>query len=254
MTRSHRCSERPQETATCPPNGECRKMPITDDYTIPVLDHGFVRLVDSMGDDLSIVRAARVSYNAAWRTGEDHASDKRLINYLWKNSHTSPFESVTMTFHVRAPIFVLRQWHRHRTWSYNEVSARYTELPEQFYVPSPELVGTQSTHNKQTRDMGLSNYDATLVMKNICEESFGVYKKLLSEGIPRELARIVLPMSTYSEMFATVNLLNLFKFLTLRDHPHAQYEINVYAKAMIELARTVVPVAVEAWEREKARG
>lgn len=231
-------------------------MPITDDYTIPVLDHGFVRLVDSMGDDLSIVRAARVSYNAAWRTGDDHGSDRRLINYLWRNLHTSPFESVTMTFHVRAPIFVLRQWHRHRTWSYNEVSARYTELPEQFYVPSPELIGTQSTHNKQTRDMGTGapNYDAPSTMKKICEESFEVYKKLLREGIPRELARIVLPLSTYSEMFATVNLLNLLKFLTLRDHPHAQYEINVYAKAMIELARTVVPVAVEAWEREKARG
>jgi thymidylate synthase (FAD) len=103
---------------------------------IDLLDHGFVRLVDSMGGDLSVVRAARVSYDAEWRAGEDEGSDKRLINYLWKHAHTSPFEAVSLTFEVKAPIFVFRQWHRHRTWSYNELSARYRELPEEFYVPS----------------------------------------------------------------------------------------------------------------------
>ena len=111
--------------------------------SISVLDHGFVRLVDYMGDDLSIVRSARVSYDAAWRAGEDQGSDHRLIGYLWKHNHTSPFESVEFQFEVMAPIFVLRQWHRHRTWSYNELSARYRELPEIFYVPKPEHIGTQ---------------------------------------------------------------------------------------------------------------
>lgn len=106
-----------------------------------VLDHGFVRLTDSMGSDLSVVRAARVSYDADWRAGDDTGSDARLIRYLWRNAHTSPFESVTFTFEVKAPIFVFRQWHRHRTWSFNEVSARYAELPSDFYTPAPEIVG-----------------------------------------------------------------------------------------------------------------
>jgi thymidylate synthase (FAD) len=108
------------------------------DHRIDLLDHGFVRLVDWMGDDLSVVRAARVSYDAAWRTGKDQGSDRRLIGYLWKHRHTSPFEAVTFTFEVKAPIFVLRQWHRHRTWSFNELSARYRGLPEEFYVPRPK--------------------------------------------------------------------------------------------------------------------
>jgi thymidylate synthase (FAD) len=108
-----------------------------------VLDHGFVRLVDSMGSDLSIARAARVSYDAAWRAGEDQGSDARLINYLWRNHHTSPFEAVTFTFEVKAPIFVFRQWHRHRTWSFNELSARYRELPEEFYLPDIDKIGAQ---------------------------------------------------------------------------------------------------------------
>src|SRR5687768_15107954 len=118
---------------------------------ISVLDHGFIRLVDSMGSDLSVVRSARVSYDAEWRTGEDEGKDAKLINYLMKNRHTSPFESVTFTFEVKAPIFVFRQWHRHRTWSFNEVSARYSELPEEFYVPAVEQITTQSTSNKQMR-------------------------------------------------------------------------------------------------------
>jgi thymidylate synthase (FAD) len=124
---------------------------------IDVLDHGFVRLVDHMGDDLSIVRAARVSYDAAWRAGEDQGSDERLIRYLWKNHHTTPFEAVTFTFEVKAPIFVLRQWHRHRTWSYNELSARYSELPEEYYVPDPKNIGcAESEANKQGRTEPLS--------------------------------------------------------------------------------------------------
>jgi thymidylate synthase (FAD) len=218
---------------------------------IDVLDHGFVRLVESMGNDLSIVRAARVSYDADWRAGEDEGSDKRLINYLWRNGHTSPFEAVTLTFEVKAPIFVLRQWHRHRTWSYNELSARYRELPEEFYIPHPEDVGVQSTDNKQGREL-VGNADALRCveineMREACLHSFRVYRALIEAKWPRELARSVLPVNTYSHMFATVNLLNLFRFLTLRCDTHAQYEIRVYAQAMRELARKVAPVALSAW-------
>lgn len=219
---------------------------------IDLLDHGYVRLVDHMGDDLSIVRAARVSYDAAWRAGEDTGSDNRLINYLWANKHTTPFEAVTLTFEVHAPIFVFRQWHRHRTWSFNELSARYRELPEEFYVPDPELIGVQAAKNKQGRDAGGDvgqRAGQVAVYRMAAKSSFETYRALLDAGWPRELARSILPVSTYSTMFATVNLLNLLKFLTLRADAHAQYEIRVYAEAMIEQARTVAPVAVAAWER-----
>ena len=222
---------------------------------IDVLDRGFVRLVDSMGNDLSVVRAARVSYDAAWRAGEDTGSDRRLIHYLMKNQHTTPFEAVTFTFEVYAPIFVFRQWHRHRTHSYNELSARYRELPDNFYLPQPEQVGVQATQNKQGRDT--SDLTPELLeqrqmqierVRTHLQQSFTLYHELIEEGWPKELARIVVPVSTYSHMFDTVNLLNLFKFLNLRLHPHAQYEIRVYAEAMATLIESVVPVCVEAWK------
>jgi thymidylate synthase (FAD) len=225
-----------------------------DNDPIKCLDHGFVRLVDWMGGDISIVRAARVSYDAAWRAGEDQGSDQRLINYLWKNAHTSPFEAVSFTFEVKAPIFVFRQWHRHRTWSFNELSARYRELPEEFYIPDPELIGVQAKDNKQARIIGdftvadQRNMEVDRVTEH-CHTAFQLYQNLLAEGWPRELARSVLPVSTYSHMFATVNLLNLLKFLTLRDDSHAQYEIRVYAEAMKKLAKFITPVAVTAWEK-----
>lgn len=224
--------------------------------TINVLDHGFVRLVDYMGNDLSVVRAARVSYDAAWRAGEDSGSDAKLINFLWSNRHTTPFESATFTFEVKAPIFVFRQWHRHRTMSINELSARYRELPEEFYVPEAGTIGTQAVINKQGRQLG----DDALVAQRqsevegycrACEAAFYKYRQLLAAGWPRELARSVLPVSTYSHMFATVNLLNLFRFLTLRCDPHAQHEIRVYADAMVELIRPIVPVCVAAWEKNR---
>ena len=206
---------------------------------INVLDHGFVRLVDSMGNDLSVVRAARVSYDAYWRAGEDEGSDQRLINYLWKHRHTTPFEAVTLTFEIYAPIFVLRQWHRHRTWSYNELSARYRPLPEVFYVPNPSLIGEQSTDNKQGRrldaDLEAMRQKEIEILAKACKHSFETYDFLLDAGWPRELARSVLPVNTYSHMFATVNLLNLMKFLTLRCDEHAQYEIRVYANTMRDL-------------------
>lgn len=221
---------------------------------VDVLDHGYVRLVDHMGGDLSVVRAARVSYDAAWRAGEDTGSDHRLIHYLWSNRHTTPFEAVTLTFEVHAPIFVFRQWHRHRTWSFNELSARYRELPEEFYVPAVEQICEQSQNNKQGRGASMPSALAECVRQSITEQgrlAFGVYRALLNDGVARELARSVLPVSTYSTMFATVNLLNLMKFLTLRCDPHAQHEIRVYADAMRELSRTVAPVCIAAWEKSE---
>lgn len=216
---------------------------------IDVLDHGFVRLVDSMGSDLSVSRAARVSYDAAWRAGEDQGSDDRLIRYLWKNHHTTPFEAVTFTFEIKAPIFVFRQWHRHRTWSFNELSARYRELPEEFYVPRPGDIGAQSLSSKQARVWtGATDEVSAGLIRKSCEDSFVIYSGLLERGVPRELARSVLPVATYSHMFATVDLLNLLKFLTLRCDDHAQYEIRVYADAMRELIRPIVPTCVSAWE------
>lgn len=217
---------------------------------IKVLDHGLVRLVDHMGNDLSIVRAARVSYDADWRTGDDAGKDERLISYLMKNHHTSPFEAVTFTFEVKAPLFVFRQWHRHRTWSYNEVSARYAELPEEFYVPELFDITHQSTSNKQMRTN--EQHDNALLMQSYMRKSmmdaFALYKELLAQGCPRELARSVLPCSTYSRMFATADLHNLFHFLRLRLHEHAQKEIRVYAEAMLELVEPIVPYAVAAFK------
>lgn len=229
---------------------------------IDVLDHGFVRLVDHMGNDLSIVRNARVSYDADWRAGEDTGSDTRLINYLYNNGHNTPFEAVTFTFDVKAPIFVFRQWHRHRTQSFNELSARYRELPEEFYVPDPLKLGVQSTDNKQMRIVG-DDLDkgqiaeaeySCYVIRKACKASFEHYKSLINSGVPRELARSVLPVATYSHMFATVNLHNLFRFLAERLHPHAQYEIRVYAEAMLELVEPIVPVAVAAFKKRLRHG
>lgn len=217
---------------------------------IEVLDHGLVRLVDHMGSDLSIVRAARVSYDAAWRAGENEKSDNRLINYLWRNKHTTPFEAVTFTFEVRAPIFVFRQWHRHRTQSYNELSARYRELDEVFYIPKAEDIGVQSKDNKQMRDTSdvhWSRHEEVEWLRKHCEAAFKLYHELLASGWPRELARIGLPLGTYSHMFATLNLRNLFHWLELRLHKHAQPEIRVYADAIIKLIDPVVPVATQAF-------
>lgn len=218
---------------------------------IQLLNHGYVRLVDHMGSDLSVVRSARVSYDAEWRAGEDEGKDAKLINYLMKNKHTSPFESVSFTFEVKAPIFVFRQWHRHRTWKFNEISARYSELPEEFYIPELDQITTQSTSNKQMRtteqhpDADLIKYDLT----RACERAFGTYRGLIAHDCPRELARSVLPVGTYSKMFATVDLHNLFHFIGLRNHDHAQYEIRVYAAAMLELIEPIVPECVAAFAR-----
>jgi len=212
---------------------------------INVLDHGFVRLVSSMGGDLSISRAARVSYDAPARE-----EDVGLIKYLMMNKHTSPFEAVTFTFEVKAPIFVFRQWHRHRTWSYNEVSARYTSLPSEFYLPDPGMITTQHKDNKQMRTSKPNAHRRQIhdIMEIQNTQAHIQYQWMLEKGCPRELARTILPLSTYSRMFATVNLHNLLHFITLRSHEHSQYEIRVYARALRELISTVVPITLEAYD------
>ena len=220
---------------------------------IKVLNHGLVRLVDHMGSDLSVVRSARVSYDAEWRAGEDEGKDAKLIDYLVRHNHTSPLEAVSFTFEVKAPIFVLRQWHRHRTWSFNEVSARYSELPEEFYVPEQDQITYQSTSNKQMRTDKVNPhaYYIREKMKRHCINAFELYREMLADGCPRELARGVLPVNTYSHMFATVDLHNLAHFLKLRLHEHAQYEIRVYAEAMLELITPIVPVCVAALKEHR---
>lgn len=223
---------------------------------IDVLNHGFVRLVEHMGSDLSIVRSARVSYDAEWRTGADGGKDAKLIDYLIKNRHTSPLECVQFTFEVKAPIFVFRQWHRHRTWSFNEVIARYSQLPEEYYIPEVSQITTQSTSNKQMRtdQEHPGSFEIQDTISFACAKSFELYHQLLRVGCPRELARGVLPVNTFSHMFATVDLHNLAHFLKLRLHPHAQYEIMVYAQAMLELIEPIVPVAVAALKRHQLSG
>jgi len=223
---------------------------------IDVLDHGCVRLVNHMGGDLAVVRAARVSHDADWRAGDDEGGDARLIRYLMRNGHTSPFEHVQFTFEVKAPIFVLRQWMRHRTWSFSEISMRYTVVDEpEFYTPTPGLIGVQSKSSKQARvEVVLSGEDLdrraheAAVVRHAAERAADLYRKLLASGWPRELARTVLPVSVYSRMFATADLHNLFHFLELRLHEHAQYEIRVYAEAMLTLIRPIAPACVAAWK------
>lgn len=218
---------------------------------IKVLNHGLIRLIDSMGNDLSISRNARVSYDAAWRAGHDEGSDERLINYLYKNGHNTPFEAVSVTIEVKAPIFVFRQWHRHRTQSYNELSARYRELPEEFYVPELDQITTQSTDNKQMRTTEQNPRAKHLraIIRNSNQDSFSNYHYLLNNNCPREIARSVLPVGTYSHMFATANLNNWFRFLSERLHPHAQYEIRVYAIELLKILENIAPIATAAFKQ-----
>lgn len=222
-----------------------------------VLDQGYINLVQHMGNDKSVVNAARQSYGKddwAQPEGEVLEKDAKLINYLMKNRHSTPFEAVTFTFEVKAPIFVFRQWHRHRTFSYNELSARYAELPADFYVPEPSHIGGQSVSSKQARVFAeLTKEEQEKRVEEIgnytsfCRLGFKMYDKFLEDGWPKELARMVLPVSTYSRMSTTGNLHNFFHFLRLRLHPHAQYEIRQYAKAMLKLIYDVVPLSTDAF-------
>jgi thymidylate synthase (FAD) len=230
---------------------------------IQLLDHGFVRLVDAMprladGDetaDHAIVRAARVSYQGGTKTSR---TDRGLIRYLMRNWHTSPFEMVELKFHAKMPIFVARQWVRHRTASINEISARYSVLPDEFYVPEPDQVGAQATANRQGRSEGA--LDASTVestrdaLRATAEGAFSTYQELLGAQVARELSRAVLPVSSYTEWYWKANLLNVFRFLQLRMDEHAQYEIRVYADAMAQVVRQIAPWSYEAFDDYWLRG
>lgn len=219
------------------------------DKEIPVLDKGFVRLVDYLGGDQRIVQAARVSYGAGTKTVRQ---DKGLINYLLKNAHTSPFEQVILTFHAKMPIFVARQWVRHRTARLNEISGRYSIMKDEFYLPNPEDLSYQNTNNKQARaEEKLPEAEALAIQTEMHEDQkflYQHYEQMIEKGLAREIARANLPLSLYTEWYWQIDLHNLLRFLELRMDSHAQYEIRVYAEAMAKCAKAVAPLAYEAFE------
>jgi thymidylate synthase (FAD) len=219
------------------------------DQEFPVLDHGFVRLVDYMGNDSRIVQAARVSYGKGTKTASE---DARLIDYLMRHRHTSPFEQVELTFHCKMPLFTARQWIRHRTASVNEMSGRYSEMPEETYLPELEYVQGQHETNKQGRGGAIALRAAQHYLDRTSihvHNDFIAYRESLDQGIARELARIGLPLSTYTEWYWKIDLHNLFHFLGLRLDEHAQYEIRQYAKVMHGMAKAVAPAACKAFRK-----
>jgi len=219
------------------------------DKEFPVLDKGFVRLVDYLGSDERIVQSARVSYGSGTKSFRE---DKGLINYLLRNDHTSPFEQVIFTFHTKMPVFVARQWVRHRTARINEISGRYSVMKNEFYVPAPEDVAFQSQDNKQGRsDESIPEELRNSVREKLEEEQNRIYenyRSLLDENVARELARVNLPLSLYTEWYWQIDLHNLFHFLKLSMDAHAQKEIRVYAEEMFKIASKVCPVAMDAFE------
>ena len=225
------------------------------DKEFPVLDKGFVRLVDYFGGDQRIVQSARVSYGEGTKSV---SQDGALIDYLLRHQHTSPFEQVVMTFHVKMPIFVARQWVRHRTGRMNEVSGRYSIMKEEFYVPEAEKVAPQSKDNKQGRASEAFDSETANKIINQLEEgqksAYENYSELLDAGLAREIARINLPLSLYTEFYWEMDLHNLFHFLKLRLDSHAQYEIRVYAEVMLEMCKKVAPMATESFINHQQNG
>ena len=233
---------------------------------LPVLDHGFIRVVDYMGDDAAIVQAARVSYGRGTKKSRDDAG---LINYLLRNWHTSPFEMCEIKLHVKLPIFVARQWIRHRTANVNEYSARYSILDREFYVPAPEHLASQSTNNRQGRADALSGAEAERVFRVLredAERAYEHYEEMLNEtadgrvldsarvGLARELARMNLPVSFYTQWYWKTDLHNFMGFIRLRADAHAQYEIRAYADVLADILRRWVPLTYDAFATYRAGG
>ncbi len=216
---------------------------------VAVLDQGFVRMVEMMGSDAAVVRAARVSYGEGTKTVREDAA---LIDYLMRHRHTSPFEMVEFTFHIRAPIFVARQWFRHRTASYNEISGRYSVLEERFYRPAAWR--RQDTVNRQGSKGGHKDPEADRLLEEAYRKAYGTYQELLKRGVAREEARIVLPLGLYTEFYFKQDLHNLFHFLKLRLDPHAQFEIREYARAIAKIVRAKVPLSWAAFEEHVLGG
>ncbi len=214
-----------------------------------VLDHGFVRLVDFMGSDAAIVQGARVSYGKGTKKVSE---DRELIRYLMRHRHTSPFEMVEFKFHVKLPIFIARQWIRHRTANVNEYSGRYSVMKDEFYVPEADEIRFQSTVNKQGRsaeevpEQLKQNYLDYLASSH--KDCYGKYREFIDAGLAREIARIALPLSLYTEWYWKIDLHNLLHFLKLRIDPHAQKEIRLYAICMADMVRVICPMAFEAFE------
>lgn len=224
---------------------------------LKVLDHGFVRYVDHMGTDARIVESARVSYQSQ---GKGEEADKKLLAYLFKNKHTSPFEMCKVSFNIKMPIFVMRQFIRHRMQNVNEVSARYTELPNEFYIP--EKWRAQSTANKQSSAIEAEwdeprlcayskNKSLSRSLEYHCEQSYELYQSMLEEGVAREMARFVLPVNIYTEIYSTWDLNNLLKFFFLRDDPHAQWEHQQFALAMKQITAQLFPWTMEIYEHAR---
>ena len=219
-----------------------------ENINIKCLDKGFVRLVDAMGGDDAIVQAARVSYG---KGTSKLSQDRGLIRYLMRHRHTTPFEMVEFKFHCKMPIFVARQWVRHRTANINEYSLRYSEARDEFYYPDPNHIQFQSKINKQGR-MGEVSDDVKKKVqgyfKEISDRSFAIYSELNEAGVARELARAILPVNLYTEWYWKNDLHNLLHFIGLRSDNHAQYEIRVFSDAMAESVKQVAPFAWEAYQ------
>ncbi len=226
---------------------------------IPILDHGFIRVIDYMGDDTSIVQAARVSYGKGTKKV---STDSGLIKYLMRHWHSTPFEMCEIKYHVKLPIFIARQWIRHRTANVNEYSARYSILDKEFYLPAVENLAAQSQSNRQGRGDVLSGDQAKKVLdllKKDAEQTYNNYETMLNErydgsviderqvGLARELARMNLTLNTYTQWYWKTDLLNLMNFLRLRADHHAQYEIRAYADAMLDTVKRWVPITYEAF-------
>jgi thymidylate synthase (FAD) len=233
---------------------------------IPPLDHGFVRVIDYMGDDGAVVQAARVSYGKGTKRVSE---DRGLIRYLMRHRHTTPFEMCEIKYHVKLPIFVARQWIRHRTANVNEYSARYSILDREFYIPAPEQLAAQSASNRQGRGAVLEGAEAQRVLQILREDAeltYGHYEEMLNEdaqgnvldparsGLARELARMNLTLNTYTQWYWKIDLHNLLHFLRLRADAHAQYEIRVYADAMLDSVRRWVPLTYEAFADYRTGG
>ncbi|SHM48041.1 thymidylate synthase (FAD) [Paracoccus solventivorans] len=224
----------------------------------PVLDHGLIRVIDYMGDDSAIVQAARVSYG---RGTKAVSNDEGLIRYLMRHWHSTPFEMCEVKFHVKLPVFVARQWIRHRTANVNEYSARYSILDREFYIPAPEHLAAQSTVNNQGRGEVLAGAEAQRVLDILREDSmrsYDHYEGMLSQdgqqGLARELARMNLPANIYTQWYWKTDLHNLFHFLRLRADAHAQYEIRAYAETMCRIVADWVPLAYAAFEDYRLGG
>ena len=233
---------------------------------VPVLDHGFVRVIDYMGDDAAVVQAARVSYG---RGTKKVSEDKGLIHYLIRHRHSTPFEMCEIKFHVKLPIFVARQWIRHRTANVNEYSARYSILDREFYVPAEENLAAQSASNRQGRGDVLEGKEAAQVLDLLRTDATHAYDHYLTmlnesedgqkidesrQGLARELARMNLGLNFYTQWYWKVDLHNLMHFLSLRADAHAQYEIRVYADVMVDLLKRWVPLTAEAFVEHRLHG